>query len=147
MREPGYTGGAFDQAVRLTSAPWAARDIVTVGDISGDGVADLVYRNDASGQLLLRTGIASGSGGVSLTSLAIAANSATGSDTVYGTGGWSSAGMPLLLGTPDATGDGIPDFWAAASDGVLYLYPGGRTAHGTRYLVGESGWTTLKTLG
>ncbi len=144
----GYTGGAFTEALMLCDGSWDTRDIVNVADITGDGVADLLWRGGETGRgVLLRHGKPGSQGGVDLTSLALAANSATGQDEVYGTGGWDSASIPMLTGTPDATGDGIPDFWAATSDGALYLYPGGRTAHGTRYLVGESGWAALRRLG
>ncbi len=44
-------------------------------DVSGDGAADMVYRTDSSGRLLLRKGIAASGGGTDLNSLASAANS------------------------------------------------------------------------
>ena len=72
----GYHGATVDQAVRLiASSAWTDRDLVTVMDVSGDGVADLVFRSDASGRLLLRKGVAASGGGVDLNSLASAANS------------------------------------------------------------------------
>ncbi|UNM12003.1 VCBS repeat-containing protein [Streptomyces formicae] len=144
----GYTGGAFKEARLLHDAAWADRDILTVADFTGDGVADMLFRAEyADRGLQLRHGKPAAGGGVDLNSLALAGNSATGKDEVYGTAGWGKASMPLLRGTPDATGDGIPDFWAVTPDGKLWFYPGGRTAHGSRYQVGEIGWTSMLTLG
>ncbi|CAM5365113.1 hypothetical protein SVIOM342S_04221 [Streptomyces violaceorubidus] len=85
---------------------------VTVQDVSGDGVTDLVYRTDVTGRLLLRKGIAASGGGVDLTSLAAAARQLGG-----GRGHrvrrlrLGSAGIPHLIGTPDVNGDAIPDIW------------------------------------
>ncbi|MFJ6102467.1 FG-GAP-like repeat-containing protein [Streptomyces sp. NPDC092359] len=144
----GYNGASFSEARMLTSAPWAARDLVSVADIGGDGVPDLLFRTDESGRgLLLRHGKPGANGGVDLTSLAIAANSKTGQDEIYGTGGWNKASMPLLMGTPDANGDTVPDIWAAASDGKLYFYPGKQTEHGLRVTVSDVGWTTNRAIG
>ncbi|WP_137994231.1 FG-GAP-like repeat-containing protein [Streptomyces vilmorinianum] len=144
----GYTGGSFTDARLLAGGAWDTRDIVTVGDISGDGVADLLFRGEETGRgLLLRHGKAATGGGVDLNSLALASSSGTGADEVYGTGGWNRAGIPKIQGTPDATGDGIPDLWAVMADGTLRFYAGARTTHGTSTLVGEGGWTGLLTLG
>ncbi|MFI9114114.1 DNRLRE domain-containing protein [Streptomyces venezuelae] len=143
----GYTGAAFSEARMLTSAPWASRDVVSVSDIGGDGVPDLLFRSEEVGRgLLLRHGKPGTGGGVDLNSLAAAANSKTGQDEVYGTGGWAAASIPMIAGTPDANGDNIPDLWAVKSDGKLYFYPGGRAAHGTPFMAGEGGWTALRAI-
>ncbi|MFI9174067.1 DNRLRE domain-containing protein [Streptomyces lincolnensis] len=123
----GYHGATVDQAVRLSSG-WTDRDLVIVADVSGDGVADMVYRTDASGRLLLRKGIAASGGGTDLASLASAASSSGGLDTEYAASGWSRASVPLLMGTPDANSDGIPDIWAVRSDGPVRFHAGGRAA-------------------
>ncbi|GGT46036.1 hypothetical protein GCM10010271_57710 [Streptomyces kurssanovii] len=144
----GYTGGAFTEARLLANGTWDTRDIVNVADISGDGVADLLWRGEEVGRgLLLRHGKPASGGGVDLNSLALAANSGTGADELYGSGGWSRSMMPMLHGTPDATGDGVPDLWAVTTEGLLYFYPGKSTTHGIRITAGESGWTALKILG
>jgi hypothetical protein len=90
----GYHGATVDQAV-LLSGGWTNRDLVTVMDVSGDGVADMVYRTDSSGRLLLRKGIAASGGGTNLNSLASAANSSGGTDTEYGASGWYTTDVPL----------------------------------------------------
>lgn len=40
----GYHGATVDQATQLSSSPWLERDLVTVMDVSGDNVADLIYQ-------------------------------------------------------------------------------------------------------
>ncbi|MGV9954137.1 DNRLRE domain-containing protein [Streptomyces cellulosae] len=124
----GYNGATIDKAIRLSATPWSDRDIVTVQDVSGDGVTDLVYRTDVSGRLLLRKGIAAPGGGVDLSSLATAAASADGADSVYGSSGWGSANIYLLIGTPDANNDGVPDIWTVRTDGTVRFYAGSKTA-------------------
>ncbi|WP_367870048.1 FG-GAP repeat domain-containing protein [Streptomyces aureus] len=144
----GYTGAAFSEARLLTSTSWAAtRDIVSVADISGDNVPDLLFRTEETGRgLLLRHGKPA-TGGVDLNSLATDTSSKTGKDEVYGTGGWTAASIPMIVGTPDANGDAIPDLWAIKSDGKLYFYPGGPSAHGASFIAGEGGWTALRAIG
>ncbi|MFF2330906.1 MULTISPECIES: DNRLRE domain-containing protein [unclassified Streptomyces] len=146
----GYNGASIDKAVRLSSSPWTERDIVTVQDISGDGITDLVYRTDVTGRLLLRKGIAASGGGVDLNSLAAAVNSAGGVDTEYGASGWSSTNIPHLIGTPDANGDAIPDIWTVRSDGSVRFYAGGRTVlsgSGTEIIGAASYWKTRIGIG
>ncbi|WP_405807148.1 DNRLRE domain-containing protein [Streptomyces sp. NBC_00210] len=145
----GYTGGRFaDARLLATGTQWTTYDLVNVRDITGDNVADLLFRTaDPDRGLLLRQGKSASGGGVDLASFATEAASATGHDVVYGTRGWARASYPTLLGTPDANGDTIPDFWAVGSDGALYFYPGQRATHGSRYLVGERSWDTLRALG
>ncbi|MYY11980.1 DNRLRE domain-containing protein [Streptomyces sp. SID4919] len=123
----GYHGATVEEATRLTSAPWLNRDIVSAYDVSGDAVADLVYRSE-SGKLMLRKGKPATGGGVDLVSLAAAANSLGGADTTYGSANWSVASVPFVMGTPDADNDSVPDIWAVRSDGSVRFHPGSRTA-------------------
>lgn len=146
----GYHGATIDRAVRLWASGWTSRDLVTAQDISGDGVTDLVYRADQAAKLQLRKGIAAGGGGVDLDSLASAGNSAGGNDTEYGSAGWSVANIPLLIGTPDANGDSIPDVWTIRSDGSVRFYAGGRTVlpgSGTEVVTPNSWWKTRLAIG
>ncbi|KUN38615.1 hypothetical protein AQJ30_13825 [Streptomyces longwoodensis] len=146
----GYHGATIDQAIRLSSVSWTERDIVDVADISGDGVTDMVYRTDVSGRLLFRKGIKASSGGTDLNSLAAAANSADGEDSVYGGSGWGSSNIYLLIGTPDANGDSIPDIWTVHTNGTVRFYPGSRTAlsgSGTEIIGTVSYWKTRIAIG
>ncbi|MFJ3231222.1 FG-GAP-like repeat-containing protein [Streptomyces sp. NPDC086787] len=143
----GYNGSTFAGVTKLASTAWTDRDLVTAQDISGDGVTDLLYRSDTSGRLLLRLGKPAASGGVDISSLAAAVDSATGEDGIYGSGGWSRAAIRMIYGTPDANGDKIPDMWALTADGVVRFYPGGRTVHGTPVTVISGGWTAKKAFG
>ncbi|WRZ90225.1 DNRLRE domain-containing protein [Streptomyces sp. NBC_01007] len=145
----GYHGATIDQAIRLSASAWTERDIVTVADISGDGAADLVYRTDVSARLLFRKGKTSG-GATDLNSLASAANSADGVDNVYGASGWGSNSIYLLIGTPDANGDSIPDIWTVHTNGTVRFYAGSRTAlsgSGTEIIGTASYWKNRIAIG
>lgn len=119
-------------------------------DVSGDGVADMVYRTEASGRLLLRKGIAASGGGTDLNSLASAANSSGKADTEYGSSGWYTTDVPLLVGTPDANSDGIPDIWAVAANGAVRFHAGSRTAlsgSGTQVVNPNTYWAKRLSIG
>ncbi|MFZ3494697.1 DNRLRE domain-containing protein [Streptomyces sp. 5.8] len=140
----GYTGASFSSARRL-SGSWASRDLVGVRDVTGDKVPDLLYRNSTG--LILRIGKAGSNGGADLDSLAAAANSEGGHDNVYAATGWTRADKPMVLGTADATGDGIPDVWAVDTIGNQWLYRGGTAAVGAASGKDEDGWTNFLTIG
>jgi hypothetical protein len=143
----GYSGASFAKAQLIGTGGWSSYDVISVRDISGDGVADLLVRGpDTERGLLLRKGKPAASGGVDFTSFSSPTSGAGGAEVVYGTTGWGRDAFPMLQGTPDPAG-GTPDFWAVRSDGTLQFYPGTPTSHGTRKQVGETSWTTLKTLG
>ncbi|MFD7978732.1 DNRLRE domain-containing protein [Streptomyces sp. NPDC059071] len=148
----GYTGASFEQATRLTSGAWTDRDIFVAGDISGDGVLDLVFRNNSAGELRLRQGKPAATGGTDLMSLSSAAASATPTDPVYSLApGWQPTEITLFMGTPDASGDGIPDFWAMYKTGNVRFYRGGRTSHQASYgnviQTGDDMWTDKVAFG
>ncbi|MGW2552221.1 hypothetical protein [Streptomyces sp. NPDC001635] len=54
--------------------------------------------------------------------------------------GWTPSTVRLLLGTPDANHDGIPDMWAVMNDGSVRMYTGGATAVGSYTTVVSNGW-------
>jgi len=145
----GYTGATFATASKMATTAWAARDLVSVGDHNADGEPDLLWRTGAtSGNLYIRYGKPdTTNGGSTIASLAAAADSLTGADTVYATG-WTMAAVPVthLYGTPDVTGDAIPDIWALASDGTIKIYAGGSAAigSGTAVISADSEWATTK---
>ncbi|MGW7244597.1 FG-GAP-like repeat-containing protein [Streptomyces sp. NPDC054804] len=144
----GYTGGAFSSAVLENGGTvWPDRDLVSVGDHNNDGAVDLVFRTLSTGQLTLRYGKPQTEGGTALDSLATAGASLNGKDNTYATSGWTTANVRLLLGTPDANHDGIPDMWAVMNDGSVRLYSGGTTTIGTYTTVVSNGWSGKLTIG
>ncbi|MEU5324126.1 DNRLRE domain-containing protein [Streptomyces sp. NPDC021056] len=146
----GYHGATVDRATLLSGSSWTDRDLVTVLDISGDAVADVLYRTDVSGRLMLRKGIAATGGGTDLNSLASAANSSGGIDTEYGSSGWYSADVPFLMGTPDANSDTVPDIWAVRANGSVRFYVGSKTAgtgSGTEVVGANSYWQKRISIG
>ncbi len=98
------------------------------GDLSGDGIADVVARERATGSLWLYRRTASGWG----TRVRIG-------------GGWHV--MDAVLAPGDLTGDGRPDLLAREkATGSLWLYPGTSTgALATRSRVG-TGWRVFDAL-
>ncbi|MYY13486.1 hypothetical protein GT204_32605 [Streptomyces sp. SID4919] len=147
----GYHGVTIGQATRLATSGWGSeRDLVSALDISGDGVTDLLYRNNTTSKLMLRKGIAVADDEVDVDSLASAANSAGGSDTEYGSSGWSRTNIPLLMGTPDANGDSVPDIWTVHANGSVRFYPGsptGLSGSGSEIISPRSYWQTRITIG
>jgi Peptidase_C39 like family/FG-GAP-like repeat len=104
-------------------------DLSSVGDLTGDGTADLAAVERATGKLWLYPGPTAAASGRRL----------------IGSGGWN--GMTELTGIGDLTGDGKPDLVAAQkSDGTLWVYPGGTNALGTRIKIGTGGWNGMKDL-
>ncbi|MFE1905975.1 hypothetical protein ACFW96_20250 [Streptomyces gardneri] len=146
----GYTGGSFAEAKLMSATGWTAKDIVGVRDISGDKVPDLLFRDNAdlNRTLVLRKGKPGPSGGADLNSLATASASAGAQDNTYATTGWGRAAIPMVLGTPDANGDGVPDIWAVNPIGHQYLMRGGTTQWlGDASGRDEDDWHTFLTIG
>ncbi|TQK52559.1 hypothetical protein FBY35_3001 [Streptomyces sp. SLBN-118] len=124
----GYTGVSFQTATQLSGDDWTLRDLVYVGQVAGDAAADLVYRTDTTGRVFLRKGKIHSSGtGTNLFSFAVQTASADGIDFIYGSSGWHVADIPIVIGSPDVTGDSIPDVWALRSDGNAVIYLGSST--------------------
>ncbi|MEV5704468.1 FG-GAP-like repeat-containing protein [Actinoallomurus sp. NPDC052274] len=101
----------------------------TLGDQTGDGTADAVAVDQATGKLWLYPG----------------PKFAVTSRKLIGSSGWN--GMRELTGIGDLTGDKKADLIAARkSDGTLWLYPGATNAVGTRIKIGNSGWNGMAEL-
>ncbi|MFD4864040.1 hypothetical protein [Streptomyces sp. NPDC058412] len=144
----GYTGSSFNSYKRLATG-WAPRDIVGVRDVSGDRVPDLIFRDNANANrgLALRKGKAGVNGGADLASLAMKEASNGGQDITYATTGWGRTAIPMILGTADATGDGIPDIWAVDNLGKQRLHQGGAAAIGVASGMDEDDWHKFLTIG
>lgn len=71
---------------------------------------NLLFRDDNAPNrgLALRKGKPGANGGADLSSLTTAGASNGAQDYTYGTSGWDKATWPLVHGTPDVNGDGIP---------------------------------------
>ncbi|MFJ6938605.1 DNRLRE domain-containing protein [Streptomyces sp. NPDC101132] len=145
----GYSGGVFAEARLMSATGWTRRDIIGVRDVSGDKIPDLLFRDDVDPNrgLALRKGKPGTNGGVDLASLATAGAALDAKDYTYGGTGWGRVEFPMIHGTPDATGDGIPDFWVVRKDGVQLLYKGGSATHDWPSGADEDAWNTFKGIG
>ncbi|GHD62671.1 FG-GAP-like repeat-containing protein [Streptomyces goshikiensis] len=141
----GYTGASFSGATKLASG-WDPLDVVNVGDINKDGAKDLLYRNPGDGKMWLRKGKSDGKGGTAIASLASGAASLGGADVSYGAN-WTAANIPMVMGTPDTSGDGIPDLWALTGSGTVKLYRCTETDTTGGVLVVVGGWGAMKAFG
>lgn len=107
-------------------------DLTNGGDLSGDGLADMIAVHRDTGTLYRYTNNGKGAfeGGSSAVKL--------------GTG-WN--GMTELAGVGDLTGDGVSDVTAIEkSTGKLWLYRGPNLAASTRILIGTGGWNGMRDL-
>ncbi|MFI9747583.1 FG-GAP-like repeat-containing protein [Streptomyces sp. NPDC052494] len=141
----GYTGSTFSTATKLASG-WDALDVVNVGDINKDGAKDLLFRNPGDGKMWLRKGKSDGKGGTDVASFASGAASLGGVDVSYG-GNWTASNIPMVMGTPDTSGDGIPDLWALTGSGTVKLYRCTTTDTTAGVLVVVGGWSSMKAFG
>lgn len=123
LRRYGGTGaGTLSPFVRIGTGWQGYRPLDTVGDLSGDGAADLLAVERATGTLWLYPG--NGTGGFL--------------PRVRAGTGWNV--MDRLVGPGDVTGDQRPDLFARDTAGSLWLYPGnGRGGFAPRSRAG-TGW-------
>ncbi len=121
-------GGGFSPRLQAATG-WQGMDLVAgAGDLSGDGIPDVLARDHATGSLWLYRRTASG----------------WGTRTRIG-GGWGA--MDAVLAAGDLTGDGRPDVLARErATGYLWLYPGASTGLlGARTRIG-TGWGIFDAL-
>ncbi len=118
---PG-NGRGYLQPRSYVSGGWSGMDMLTgVGDMNGDGRADLVARSASNGRLWLYPG--NGRGGL-------------GKAVLIGNGGWNV--MTSITGVGDFNGDGKADLVAVERGGKIWLYPGtGKGPLGKRVQIGN----------
>ncbi len=125
-------GSGFDEPVVWDQGDWTAAQLMfSPGDFSGDGRADVIYRDAANANLFLRRGAAGG--GLEGSSVQIG--------TAWGIADW-------IFSPGDFTGDGKADvIYRNGSNNNLYLVPGNGTGGfvGTTYQIG-TGWGGLSPI-
>ena len=121
---PGNGRGGWGARVRLGAGWNAMNGFAGPGDVNGDGRADLVVRERATGYLWLYPG--NGTGGLL-------------ARVRLGTG-WGS--MTALTSPGDLDGDRVPDIVVRDGSGSLWLYPRTATGWQARQLLG-TGWNIV----
>jgi hypothetical protein len=90
--------------------------VLAPGDLTHDGIPDLLMRDDVTGRLWVAPG--TGTGTLAPTEQWISAGK-----------GFTAADFPLLTVVGDANGDGQADLYGVTSDGVLDFVPGTNSGH------------------
>jgi hypothetical protein len=124
---PGTSSGGLGARKLIGSGGWNSMNaLVDAGDMTGDGRADLVAREKATGKLWLYPGTSART---------------LGARKLIGTGGWNA--MDHILGVGDTSGDGRPDL--EASDGFsLFQYQGLATGGLRRVDNSNGSWWALE---
>ncbi len=127
---PGNGKGGFATGAKVIGVGWNKfNTILSPGDFSGDGKADILARTPA-GNLYLYPG--NGKGGFA------------GAGKIIGVG-WNK--FNTILSPGDFSGDGRTDILARTPAGKLYLYPGnGKGAFATGAKIIGVGWNTVITV-
>ncbi|MCX4626345.1 FG-GAP-like repeat-containing protein [Streptomyces sp. NBC_01443] len=112
--------GLLDVAppVLVGGADWDTHTVVVPGDTSGDGVADLWLRDNASGDVSGVNGVKGSDGKPDPAAWGVAAN------RVKIGSGIAQAAYPALGSSGDLTGDGRADLWAVTADGKVVAFRG-----------------------
>ncbi|MFI1935760.1 FG-GAP-like repeat-containing protein [Streptomyces purpureus] len=125
---PGEGDGHF--GTRVDNGGWAAMERVTgVGDVTGDGKADVAAIEKSSGKLWIYPGQSNGHLG----------------SRVDNGGGW---GDIRVTGSKDLNGDGRGDLLAIdEASGKLWMYPGLDNGHFGNRVEAGSNWDSMNPVG
>jgi hypothetical protein len=110
---------AHGAPVLVGATGWDGVTVVAPGDFNGDGLADLLLRDDSSGDLSRVQGAPGPVAGV----LDPTSWAAPGARVPVGTAP-TAAACPVLGSSGDITGDGVPDLWGRAADDTVTGWPG-----------------------
>ncbi|MEY9905370.1 hypothetical protein ABIA35_001586 [Catenulispora sp. MAP12-49] len=126
----------YNTPVAVAGSGWSGRTVIGVIDVTGDGVKDLIARDDATGVIWLYPGVAGGTFGDESTRVQIGS-------------GLDAADYPFVITKGDVTGDGHADIYAVGASGGLYLLSGNASGgFGAPALVSsDPAWTGIKALG
>lgn len=105
--------------VLVSASGWNGVTLVAPGDLNGDGLPDLLLRDDATGGLSRVYGAAGAVAGV----LDPTSWGASDARVAVGTGP-TAAAYPVLASSGDITGDGVPDLWGRAANDAVTGWPG-----------------------
>lgn len=131
-----YTLYHYSTPYAVAGSGWSGRTVIGILDVTGDGVKDLIARDDATGVVWLYPGVAGGTFGDETTRVQIGS-------------GLDAATYPFVITKGDVTGDGHADIYAVGASGGLYLSAGDASGgFGAPTLVSsDPAWTGIKALG
>ena len=104
--------------------------------MTGDGVKDLIARDDATGVIWLYPGVAGGTFGDETTRVQIGS-------------GLDAATYPFVITKGDVNGDGHADIYAVGASGGLYLLAGNASGGfaAPTLVSSDPAWSGIKALG
>gem|GEM_PF-5718080 len=120
----------------VAGSGWSGRTVIGIIDVTGDGVKDLIARDDATGVVWLYPGAAGGTFGDETTRVQIGS-------------GLDAATYPFVITKGDVTGDGHADIYAVGASGGLYLSVGNASGgfDAPTLVSSDPAWTGIKALG
>jgi hypothetical protein len=120
----------------VAGSGWSGRTVIGILDVTGDGVKDLIARDDATGVIWLYPGVAGGTFGDETTRVQIGS-------------GLDAADYPFVITKGDVNSDGHADIYAVGASGGLYLAAGNASGgfDAPTLVSSDPAWTGIKALG
>lgn len=120
----------------VAGSGWSGRTVIGIIDVTGDGVKDLIARDDATGVIWLYPGVAGGTFGDETTRVQIGS-------------GLDAATYPFVITKGDVNGDGHADIYAVGASGGLYLLAGNASGGfaAPTLVSSDPAWSGIKALG